>query len=112
MTIAVQDNINLLENPQFVSGKPSKGQVASIQGVNLIKIAIKAGDALPSHHVDKAAFAVLLQGRATFPISGKRHQVTTGSFIEIPKSAEHSITAEEDSVFLVGIIGPIPEGEC
>lgn len=112
MTIAVQENINLLENPQYITGKPNKSKVALIQGVNLIKIAIKAGDELPSHHVDKAAFAVLLQGRATFPINEKRYQVTTGSFLEIPKSAEHSIIAEEDSIFLVGIIGAVAEGEC
>jgi quercetin dioxygenase-like cupin family protein len=112
MTITAQENTNLLGNSQFAPGKPSKSQIASIQGVNLIKLAIKAGDELPSHHVDKAAFAVLLQGRALFPIGEKRHQVTTGSFLEIPKNVEHSITAEEDSVFLVGIIGAASEGEC
>jgi quercetin dioxygenase-like cupin family protein len=112
MAMAVQENINLLENAEFVSGKPKKNSLGSIQGVNLIQLSIKAGDELPSHHVDKAAFAVLLKGRATFPINEKRHQVTTGAFLEIPKSAEHSITAEEDSVFLVGIIGSVSEGEC
>lgn len=112
MTTAVQENINLLENPLFVSGKPTKIHVASIQGVNLIKLTLQAGDKLPSHHVDKAAFVVLLHGRATFPINEKQHQLTTGSFLEIPKNAEHSIIAEENSVFLLGIIGPIPVGEC
>lgn len=112
MTIAVQENINLLENPQYTTGKPIKSKVALIQGVNFIKIAIKAGDELPSHHVDKAAFAVLLKGRAIFPMNGKRYQVTTGSFLEIPRGAEHSISAEEDSIFLVGIIGTTSEGEC
>lgn len=112
MTIAVQENINLLANPQYLTGKPNKSKVALIQGVNLIKITLKAGDELPSHHVDKAAFAVLLQGRATFSIKDKHYQVTAGSFLEIPKSAEHSITAKEDSVFLVGIIGAPSEGEC
>jgi quercetin dioxygenase-like cupin family protein len=112
MTLVVQENINLLDNPQFVAGKASKSQVASIHGVNLIKITLKSGDELPSHHVNKAAFAILLQGRATFPINGKRHQMTTGTFLEIPVSAEHSITAEEDSIFLVGIIGSVPDGEC
>lgn len=112
MKIATQENINLLENPQFVSGKPTKNPIATIQGVTLIKLALKAGDELPSHHVDKAAFAVLLEGKAVFPIAEKRHHMITGSFVEIPSGAEHSITAEEDSVFLVGIIGAATEGEC
>ena len=112
MTITVQENINLLESPQYITGKPNKSKVALIQGVNFIKISIKAGDELPSHHVDKAAFAILLQGRAAFPINGNRYQVTAGSFLEIPKGAEHSITAEEDSIFLVGIIGAASEREC
>lgn len=112
MKIATQDKINLLENPQFVSGKPSKTPIAAIQGVSLIKIAIQAGDELPSHHVDMAAFAVLLEGKAVFPIADKRHHMITGSFVEIPKSAEHSILAEKDSIFLVGIIGAVSEGAC
>ncbi|WP_373532743.1 cupin domain-containing protein [Vampirovibrio sp.] len=112
MTTALQDTVHLLENIQFVSGKPAKSQIASIQGVSFIKIALKAGDELPSHHVNQAAFAVLLQGRATFPIDGKSHAVVAGSFVEIPKGAEHSIFAEEDSVFLVGIMGAVSEGEC
>ncbi len=112
MKIATQDKINLLENPQFVSGKPTKTPIAAIQGVTLIKIAIQAGDELPSHHVDMAAFAVLLEGQAIFVIEEKRHPITTGAFVEIPKSAEHSITAEEDSIFLVGIMGAVSEGAC
>ena len=112
MPITLEGQVNLLENPPFAPGKAVKNQIASIQGVNLVKMVLQAGSSLPSHHVDKAAFAVLLKGKATFPINEKRHEITTGAFLEIPKNAEHSITAQEDSVFLVGIIGPVPEGEC
>lgn len=97
--------VNLLETPTFEAGKPRKDNLLSLAGVNFIQLTIKAGDELPSHHVNKAAFALLVQGRATFPISGKTYSVKTGAFLEIPKDAEHAITAQEDSVFLVGIIG-------
>lgn len=103
---------NLLENPVFNDGKPSKGPVANIAGVNFIKLTIKAGDTLPAHHVNKAAFAVLLKGKASFPIYDQTYAITQGAFLEIPKDAEHSVTAEEDSVFLVGIIGSAPEEDA
>ncbi len=96
---------NLLDNPTFTSGKPSKDRVAGIAGVNFIKLSIKAGDELPTHHVNKAAFAVLLQGKAKFPIYEQTYTATPGMFLEIPKDADHSVVAEEDSIFLVGIIG-------
>lgn len=103
---------NLLEAPKFDAGKPRKDSLLSLSGVNFIQLSIKAGDELPSHHVNKAAFALLVQGKAKFPISGETYSVKTGAFLEIPKDAEHAITAEEDSVFLVGIIGSTPEEDA
>lgn len=102
---------NLLDNANFSAGKPTKDKVASISGVNFIKLSIKAGDELPTHHVNKAAFAVLLQGKAKFPIYDTTHEVTPGAFLEIPKDADHSVVAQEDSIFLVGIIGHATEDE-
>ena len=96
---------NLLENPVYTSGKPAKDRVAGIAGANFIKLSIKAGDELPTHHVNKAAFAVLLQGKAKFSIYDQTYSATPGMFLEIPKDAAHRVFAEADSIFLVGLIG-------
>jgi quercetin dioxygenase-like cupin family protein len=105
--------VNLLETAEFDTGKARKDGLLSLSGVNFIQLAIKAGDELPSHHVNKAAFALLVHGKAKFPISGETYRIKTGAFLEIPKDAEHAITAEEDSVFLLGIIGsPAEEDAC
>ena len=98
-------NSNLLEINDFTSEKPLKDRIAHISGVNLLKLTLKAGQELPKHHVNKVAFAVLLKGKAKFPIYDQVYSMTEGSFLEIPKDADHSVVAEEDSVFLVGIIG-------
>lgn len=103
---------NLLENLQFEEGNPTKERVATIAGVNFVKLAIKAGDELAKHHVNKAAFAVLLQGKASFPINDVNYALKAGDFLEIPKDAEHSVMAEEDSLFLVGIIGTPASAEA
>lgn len=102
---------NLLENPVFQDGKPAKVFVTQIAGVNLIRLSIKAGDKLPSHHVNQAAFAVLLQGKADFTLEDQAYAIKQGAFIDIPEGAEHSVLAKEDAVFLVGIIGQEPPSE-
>jgi quercetin dioxygenase-like cupin family protein len=96
--------VNLLENPKFTVGQPYKGSVAMIAGVNFIKHTIKAGDHFPSHHTNRSVFVVVLKGKVDFCIDDQTYTIMDGAFLEIPKDAEHSIIAKENSVFLVGTI--------
>ncbi len=96
---------NLLETAQFEAGQPKRTKMLTLAGVKFIQLTIKKGDELPGHHVNKSAFALLVRGKAQFTISNQTYGVSSGTFLEIPKDAEHSVIAEEDCVFLVGIIG-------
>ena len=67
------------------------------------------GYAFPPHWHSHAEYTVLLSGKATFTIDGKKHELLPGSYVVIPAKVQHDATCAKGSecVLLTRRAGPI-----
>ena len=91
-----------------------KGSQAAVIGVDpntkgaTVYAKTPAGTGLPAHWHSFAEYTVLLAGRGTLMLDGKRHEISPGGYLVIPAKAVHQFTcnAGADCMLLTRRGGP------
>lgn len=91
---------------------PERRTVRSVHGgddglLRQTALALLEGAELPEHDRPPEATLQVLHGRIRLSAEGRDWELSAGEFLEIP-NARHSVTALEDSLFLVSARLPIP----
>ncbi len=55
------------------------------------------GMTVPMHSHSFAEYSVVLSGKALFTVDGKKHALSSGSYVVIPAKVNHELTCEKDS---------------
>lgn len=109
--------IQALEGTKMSKADNLKGMIEYPKGGILSKVISSTGNAsitlfcmaggteISEHTASRQGFVLVLEGRGTFTLSGRDIQMIPSVFIELPKSAPHSLRAEEDTAFLLCLSG-------
>lgn len=90
---------------------PLAGQLAAAvstsliksQGLQLMRVVLRAGQGLPEHLVRGEITLQCLEGRATVLTPGRRIELSAGQLTLLPAGEPHAVQAVEDTSLLVTV---------
>ncbi len=95
--------VDLKEWPHDASNGPSHTLV-SIEGLQLARIILKAGEEMPSHSVSATVIIQVIRGAVTLLTGSSRQSVTAGQLVYLLPDEIHALTALDDSLVLLTIL--------
>lgn len=91
--------------PEATDGDgPAVSRLQTADGVNLIAMRFRAGQALPDHRAAHPITVQCLQGRLRFTVGDRTETLTPGSIAHLPAMVPHRVDADDDSVFLLSML--------
>lgn len=72
--------------------------------LQLMRLVLRAGDALPQHHVPNEITIQCLTGAASILTPGRTIRLAEGCLTALPAGEPHAVEAERDAVLLVTIV--------
>ncbi len=73
------------------------------QQLEVMRLVLPAGKALPEHSAPGEITVQCLQGRVRFEADGRRHDMQAGDFLHLPAGLPHALQALEDASLLVTV---------
>ncbi len=93
-----------------LAGSPSISLIKS-QDLQLMRVVLRAGEALPEHHVRGEITLQCLEGRAAVLTSGRRIELSAGQVTLLPGAEPHAVLGLSDTSLLVTVaLRPGPAG--
>lgn len=83
---------------------PAVRRLQTADGVNLISMRFRAGQALPDHRAAHPITVQCLQGQVRFSVGDRTETLTPGRVAHLPAMVPHRVDADEDSVFLLSML--------
>lgn len=74
--------------------------------LQLLRVVLEAGHALPEHHVPGEITIQCLSGEADVAISSRTCRLVAGSLVMLPAAEPHRVHAHRDTVLLVTVVFP------
>jgi nitric oxide dioxygenase len=75
--------------------------LAKGDSMNCTLMCLSAGTDIDEHTSTKEGIVQVIKGKGTFNLQGEDIEMKEGKFIFMPKDAEHSLKAEEDTAILL-----------
>lgn len=66
---------------------------------------MKSGTEISEHTSTREAFVTVLKGKGAFTLEDEEIEMTPSVFIPMEPNAKHAIRAEEDLIFVLGLVG-------
>lgn len=82
----------------------STGTLISTEHVKVVRVVLKAGKSLPEHKAKGEIVVQCLEGRVMFNTLGKEIEIQQGQLIYLNSAEPHSVSAIEDSSFLLTVV--------
>jgi quercetin dioxygenase-like cupin family protein len=83
--------------------------ILKTRSLEVIRVVLRAGEALPSHAVRGELTLLCIEGAAEVSSEGTVCQLRANQFVLLPQQAEHGVLALEDTSLLLTI--QLPAGE-
>ncbi|MBF0122810.1 MAG: cupin domain-containing protein [Candidatus Omnitrophica bacterium] len=99
---AVKNLIAMMEFP--TEGVFSK-VLAKGEASNHTLMCMARGTDISEHTSTREGVVTILKGKGTFVLNGEKICMEPGVFIYMPKDAPHSLSADEDTGFLLSLFG-------
>lgn len=74
--------------------------------LQLMKVLLKAGHALPEHHVPGEITIQCLSGLVDVTTPGRTAHLSAGTLLMLPAAEPHGVHAQADAVLLVTLVRP------
>lgn len=98
----MEKNVNdMIEYPE--EGIASKS-LAKNAKIDIGLYCMAAGTEMSEHSSSKAGFVYVIDGKGIFKIDGKKIKMLPGIFFFMRENAIHSLKAEEDTSFILGLL--------
>lgn len=68
---------------------------------NYTLMCLAKGADIETHTSTRKGVVYVIKGKGTFTLFGKKHAMSPGGYISMPKNAPHSLSAEEDLAILL-----------
>jgi len=94
---------DLNDQIQFADRGTVSKTLVDTDKTKVVLFAMKAGQAISGHAAGTPATIHVLRGKAAIRLGETDHEGTPGSFYYMPAGLYHSLTAEEDFVFLLDL---------
>ena len=72
---------------------------------NYTLMCLASGSDISEHTSTREAAVIVLKGKGTFVLSGKKIDLYPGVFIFMPKNAPHSLSASQDLAIILSLSG-------
>ncbi|HIV70320.1 MAG TPA: cupin domain-containing protein [Candidatus Aquabacterium excrementipullorum] len=72
--------------------------------LEVMRVVLKAGKSMPSHHVDGEVTVQCLEGRLDVMVTAGARTLLPGQLLYLPAKEEHALHALEDSSALVTVV--------
>ena len=66
---------------------------------------MKSGTEISEHTSTREAFVTVLKGRGLFTLEDEKIELSPSVFIPMEPNAKHAIRADEDLIFILGLVG-------
>jgi nitric oxide dioxygenase len=90
-------------------GFPKEGVFSTVlakgEFSNHTLMCLAKGTDISEHTSTKEGSVTVLKGKGIFVLNGQSIKMAPGMFIFMPKNAPHSLSAEEDTAFLLSLSG-------
>ena len=80
------------------------GTLISTEHVKVVRVVLHAGKSLPEHKAKGEIVVQCLEGRVMFRSLGKEIEIQPGQLIYLKCAEPHSVSAMEDSSFLLTVV--------
>ena len=96
--------VNLLLGASLPKTKTST--LVKTADLELIRLVLPAGKAIPTHKAPGEITVHCLEGRVTFTAAGKAHELTAGQLLYLWAAEPHALQAIENSSLLITMLLP------
>lgn len=83
---------------------PAVQRLQTADGVNIIAMRFRAGQALPDHRAAHPILVQCMEGQVRFSVGDRTEVLTPGRVAHLPAMVPHRVDADEDSVFLLSML--------
>ena len=66
---------------------------------------MKSGTEISEHTSTREAFVTVLKGKGLFTLEDEKIELSPSVFIPMEPNAKHAIRADEDLIFILGLVG-------
>ena len=84
-------------------GASSTHAILKTRSLELIRIVLRAGDALPPHHVRGELTLLCIEGAAEVSMDGTACQLRASQLLLLPQQTQYAVLAKEDTSLLLTI---------
>lgn len=83
---------------------PAVKRLQTADGVNIIAMRFRSGQALPDHRAAHPIMVQCIEGQVRFTVGDRTEVLTPGTVAHLPTMVPHRVDADEDSVFLLSML--------
>lgn len=83
------------------TGQVRRETVVQREGLEILRLIVPAGGAVPEHHAAASVVVVVVGGSGVFTVAGEPRRIARGDVIEMAPAVRHSITAEQELTLVV-----------
>lgn len=87
---------------------PAKGVLSKViiknEKINVTLFCMAKGTAISEHTSTKQGFIYVIEGKGIFNLAGQNITMSAGVFIHMKEDTVHSLTAEENTSFILSLI--------
>ena len=96
---------NLFNEATFTDDGIVTKVIAKTNSSKHVLFCMKGGTELSEHTSTREAFVTVLKGKGLFTLEDEEIEMTSSVFIPMKPNAKHAIRAEEDLIFVLGLVG-------
>ena len=106
------ESVKFLENIVFDKNKPVLRTLLPGPGPRVMLLCLSAGQSLPEHTAPNTITVQAISGATTFYDGPVPFEMKSGTLIRLEAHRPHALTAHEDSVLLVTVLGGVVSEEA
>lgn len=91
-------------------GEPVSSSLLKTSSLQLMRVVLPAGQALPEHRVPGELTVQCLEGEATLSMSGRTCRLRAGELVVLPGGEAHAVRAHADSMLLLTLVRGLSAG--
>ncbi len=96
---------NLFNEAAFTDNGIVTKVLAETESAKHVLFCMKEKTEISEHTSTKEAVVIVMSGKGIFTLEGEEIQIVPGVFIPMEPDAKHAISAEEDLIFVLGLMG-------
>ena len=96
---------NLFNESTFTDDGIVTKVIAETDSSKHILFCMRSGTEISEHTSTREAYVTVLKGKGLFTLEDEEIEMTPGVFIPMEPNAKHAIRADEDLIFILGLVG-------